>query len=155
MGYGDAYVYCAIIGKEQVEKITIIRREIQEIQKEIDPILEDMKINPIPSPERGKIGLALMEQQDEKYGEIITVCRNPIAFDLVADDSWHEAYDRCSRYNFRPVPVQEFLKGVQDKFWKNPAIFAQHINGYCICLPSHYDTDDEFLAELNIPPRHG
>jgi len=150
MTSGDAYIYCAIIGKEQVEKINFIRRDIDKIQKEIDVIMNDININPTPSPERGKKGLSLMDKQDQKYGEIITVCRNPIAFDLVADDSWHEAYDLCSRYNFIPVTVKTFLNGVKGKLWKDPVIFSKFKDGYCICLPSHYDTDTEFLAKLNV-----
>ena len=157
MGSGDAYIYCAIIGKEQVEKITIILKEIDELQKPIDVILKEIHDheNTMQNPNRGEEGLSLMDKQDEKYGEIIAICRTPIAFDLVADDSWHDAYDKCSRFNFRPVTVKAFLKGVRGKLWKDPEIFTHHLNGYCICLPSHYDTDDEFLAELGVPQRHG
>jgi hypothetical protein len=150
MTSGDAYIYCAIIPKYRVEKINRILKEIQEIQAEIDLILMDMKIRPEQDTERGKKGLALIDEQNTMYDAIIDLCSNPIALSHVADDSWSEAYHNCSRYNFRPVPVKEFLKGVNGKLWKDPAVFDMPREGYCICLPSHYDDDEEFLEQLNV-----
>jgi hypothetical protein len=68
----------------------------------------------------------------------------------VATDDWLGAWEACSNYNYRPVRVKTFLKGVNGKLWHGEDLSEKHGDAWCICLPSHYDTDDEFLEDLNV-----
>jgi|WetSurMetagenome_2_1015567.scaffolds.fasta_scaffold61376_4 hypothetical protein len=149
MGYGDAYVYAVIITPEQVTEIKGIKKEIKDNQKKIDKILQEYKTAKTPIDKRGQCQ-GLFIDNARCYERLITACKNPIAIYHVASDDWLEAWEKCSGFNYKVVPVKTFLSKVKDKLWCGADLDVFFSNATMICIPSHYDIDDELLSSLGI-----
>jgi hypothetical protein len=158
MGSGDAYVYCLIISDDVAGKVNTLNqirdgidREVKAILKKID---EERKQNPdARNPELGDRGLKLLEDDRDLRSRIIALCKKPIAIYHVASDDWLEAYKACSEAEFNPMYVADFLDHVNGKLWNGEDLEKHHYDATCICFPSHYDTDEEFLEELGVNTR--
>jgi hypothetical protein len=158
MGSGDAYVYCLIISDDVAGKVNTLNqirdgidREVKAILKKID---EERKQNPdARNPELGDRGLKLLEDDRKLRGQIVDLCKKPIAIYHVASDDWLEAYHACSQAEFIPLHVSEFLEHADGKLWCKEELERDHYDAACICFPSHYDTDEEFLEELGVNTR--
>jgi hypothetical protein len=164
MSSGDAYIYCLIISEDAACKINRLLNLIDRKQKEIDEILQSTTesnnpqvkaiVNQIKLSRNGsERGLKLMDHIQKLQQGIINACKNPIAIYDVADDSWKKAYDACSETLYTPTSVSMFLNQTNGVMWCKDELAKKHFFDVCICLPSHYDTDEEFLDELGVKTR--
>ena len=148
MGYGDAFVYCFIITEDVATQVIAAKKEILDIRMKLDIIHDDHKAHPEPSPARYEAAKALLDRQAELYDHIHVVCKYPIAFYHVATDDWMDAWQACSKFNCKVSSVARFLKETKGKLWHGEDIGKHGGKALCICLPSHYDTDDEFILDM-------
>lgn len=148
MGYGDAYVYCVIIDTKTVNEIQRVLFEIEHKTAMIDEILASIEVECEPNPARGEKGLQLMKERGRLYGKIIDLCHMPIAIHHIASDDWLDAWHRCSTFNFVPMKVSNLVKRAQDKMWCGETLTEHYNDEMCICIPSHYDTDDELMQRI-------
>lgn len=153
MGSGDAYIYCLIIDENAADKINRNLSVIDQKQKKVNVILDELRADDYQDPVRGKRGLALLDEIKQCKREIRQACKNPIAIYLVADDSWREAYHGCEEALYTPTSVSMFLQQTGGHIWCKEELAQKHLHQVCICLPSHYDCDDEFLDELGVKTR--
>lgn len=148
MGYGDAYVYCFIISDDVARQVAPIKAELKKIRNELNAIHEDHKEHPDYDVERHNKMEILIDRQSDLYDIVYTVCKYPIACYHVASDDWLDAWYACSKFNLKVVTVKTFLSSVKSKLWSGDSILKNHSEALCICFPSHYDTDDEFLMDM-------
>jgi hypothetical protein len=164
MSSGDAYIYCLIISEDAACKINRLLNVIGKKQKEVDEILQSKNddgnpqvkaiVNQIRLSRSGsERGLKLLDHIQKLQQGIINSCKNPIAIFHVADDSWNEAYHACDEAMYTPTSVSMFLNQTGGKIWCKDELVEKYRNHVCICLPSHYDTDSEFLDELGVKTR--
>jgi hypothetical protein len=119
----------------------------------VNEILEQLNAIDYKDPVRGKSGLALLDDIKQCKRKIREACKNPIAIYQVADDSWDEAYHACDEAMYTPTSVSMFLHQTNGNIWCKEELAEKHMHHVCICLPSHYDCDEEFLDELGIKTR--
>jgi hypothetical protein len=153
MSSGDAYVYCLIIDENAADKINRNLSVIDQKQKKVNEILEQLRADNAQDPVRGKRGLALLDEIKKCKRNIREFCKNPIAIFHVADDSWIEAYHACDEAMYTPTSVCMFLRQTKGRIWCKDELLEKYKHHICICLPSHYDCDEEFLEELGIKTR--
>lgn len=150
---GDAYVYCLIIDENAADKINRNLSVIDQKQKKVNEILEQLHADNVKDPVRGKRGLALLDEIKQCKKNIREFCKNPIAIYHVADDSWIEAYHACDEAMYTPTSVSMFLHQTNGKIWCKDELAKRDMFDICLCLPSHYDCDAEFLDELGVKTR--
>jgi hypothetical protein len=153
MSSGDAYIYCLIISDDAADKISRINLIMDEKQKLVDEIVQQINVDKRQNPERGQHGLAIMDEMKALRKEIRNLCKNPIAIYDVADDSWIEAYRACREWLYTPTNVNRFIEHTKGKLWCKDELIERWHGFACLCLPSHYDCDQEFLEELGITTR--
>lgn len=150
MGYGDAYVYLLVTSNEVAEKIKLLIEEIAGKQKLIDEIIAEMDKDGELKPERGKRGLAIMDEQQELRRRIICLCKKPIAIYDVADDSWLDAWHACFNLTYESIKVSDVVKATNGKMWCKEELMEKYPDRMCILLPSHYDTDEDFREMVGV-----
>jgi len=153
MSSGDAYVYCLIIDENAADNINRNLSIIENKQKSVNEIVEQIRADNIQDPVRGERGLALLGEIKQCKKAIRGFCKNPIAIFHVADDSWIEAYHACNEAMYTPTSVCMFLRQTKGKIWCKDELLEKYKHHVCICLPSHYDCDEEFLEELGVKTR--
>jgi hypothetical protein len=153
MSSGDAYVYCLIIDENAADKINRNLSIIDQKQKKVNEILQHLEGIDYQDQVRGKQGLALLEEIKQCKMNIHEFCKNPIAIYYVADDSWNEAYDACSEAMYTPTSVSMFLNQTGGKIWCKDELAKRDMFDICLCLPSHHDTDEEFLESIGVTTR--
>jgi len=153
MSSGDAYIYCLIIDENAADKINRNLSIIDQKQKKVNEILEELRADKFQDPVRGKRGLALLDEVKQCKRNIRELCKNPIAIFHVADDSWNEAYHACDEALYTPTSVCMFLRQTKGRIWCKDELLEKYKHHICICLPSHYDCDAEFLDELGVKTR--
>lgn len=153
MSSGDAYVYCLIIDENAADKINRNLSIIDQKQKKVNVILDQLRECNYQDAVRGESGLALLHEIKQCKRNIREACKNPIAIYHVADDSWREAYNACEEAMYTPTSVSMFLHQTKGNIWCKEELAENHMHHVCICLPSHYDCDDEFLEELGVRTR--
>lgn len=154
MSSGDAYIYCLIIDSNAADKINRNLSVIDQKQKKVNEIVEQIRADDYQDEVRGKRGLALLDEIKQCKRNIREACKKPIAIFLVADDSWLEAYHACDEALYTPTSVCMFLRQTKGKIWCREELLDKYKGHVCICLPSHYDCDQEFLEELGVKTRN-
>lgn len=153
MSCGDAYIYAVVLSFEAAQKAWRVCEKLhylRENQAEINKIAsehngaddEDTRIRR-QAWRKADEYTPLIEEQERLLKDIM---HNPLYVDCVCDDS-HSGYKVLEKELLELQPVRNFCEAHKEHAWIRPELEA--FDATCLILvPSHYDVDAEFWADL-------
>lgn len=154
MGYGDAYIYAVVLSQEAADKAWQVCEKLHYLRANQNEVYKIAAQHRGADDESTRIRRDAWRKGDE-YNTAIEeqtrilkdIMHNPLHVDCVCDDSRHGDYELLEKELLELQPVRNFCKAHKEHAWIRPELQAFDKN--CLILvPSHYDVDEEFWADL-------
>ena len=148
MGYGDSYVYCVVLKPEALKPLGVAFQELEELNKAIRE-LRELPVDSTSLRKRGEYLEVLREELCLRLENIEGCCKDHLEVLCIGDDS-------CGMESYPEVPMYKVLKvsqlfgGYREEITWGVEELEMFLDEYCICLPSHYDTEGQFLKRIGL-----